>query len=1137
MKKLNNHEQKDFGNFHRSQVTVMNQRQVSSLLKQMLQGIWLLFCFVGPEWVATQDIHFEHITIDDGLSQNSINCMLQDNKGFLWFGTQDGLNRYDGIKFKIIKNDPNDINSLSSNCITALHQDSAGILWIGTFGGGLNRFDVINEKFTRFLNEHNDPNSLIDNTVNAIMTDQLDYLWIGTRNGLDQYNLLTKEFTHHLSDLNSPNGISNNDIKCFYIDNAGVLWVGTANGINRFDRSTNQFKKYLLNSDIADFIVISSICEVNKRGLYVGSNKGIFVYDNNLDDFKPFECSDPQSKLIKSVMVLHPDKNNNLWIGSGNNGLFILDLEKDKLSNYRHNPQNVNSLSNDGINAICEDLSGVFWLGTTAYGINKYYYSTKEFVHFHNNPERSYNLLGNAVFGFIEDSQGILWIGTFGGMNEYDRNNNEITHYTNDSNNEYSINSGMVFSIYEDPDEAGDFIWLGTYGGGINKFDRKNNKFIHYTHDPENENSISSNIVYRIIEDYQGILWLGTTKGLNRFDRSTGNFKSYINDPQNPNSISSDYVYYVLEDSKKRLWAATADGLNIFDRETEQFQRFMNDPNDYSSLSNNRIYSVFEDSNDTIWIATQGGGLNKYNEDSTFERFTKKDGLSNNSLYGILEDENGNLWISTNRGLSKFNVANKEFKNYFSTDGLQSNEFNTNAFFKSKSGEMFFGGINGFNSFFPANILDNQNIPPVVFTNFQLFNQNVPIGTMNNGRTLLTKSISETPEIKLNYSDRIFAFEFAALDYVAPENNEYMYLMEGIENEWIGLGNKNYISFHTLPPKKYTLRIKASNNDGVWNEEGASIKVTILPPFWKTGWFRVLIAVFIVGTAFSWYKMRVRNLERQKQRLEKQVKERTKEIQEKNEQILSSIRYGERIQNAILPLTEKIRSSLSEHFILFKPRDIVSGDFYWFNQINGKTVLAVVDCTGHGVPGAFMSMLGNAFLNEIVLEHKILNPTLILKQLHLQVRSALKQEQERTKTQDGMDVCLCVLEKNSHKHKVLFAGAKRPLYIIKEGETDLTEIKGDRKSIGGRQREEERVFTAHELSLQSGDKVYLTTDGFADQQNVGNRRYGSGRLKTFLQRISILEMQEQEKVLAQELARHQGREEQRDDITVVGVKV
>ncbi len=526
----------------------------------------------------------------------------------------------------------------------------------------------------------------------------------------------------------------------------------------------------------------------------------------------------------------------------------------------------------------------------------------KQFKHYKHKPDDPFSLSANGVLAVLEDRSGTLWIGTWdGGLNKRDRTTNKFTHYKHNPNDPNSLSDNTVSVIYED--RTG-ILWVGTWNGGLNKFDRRTEKFYHYKHDPSNPKCISDDRILSIAEDESGILWIGTYYGgLNKFEKDSERFSHFKYNPDNPNGISSTDVHILFIDRSGILWIGTKQGggLDALDLQKGKFFNYKNDPSDLNSLSDNKISSIYEDKSGTIWIGTQEGGLNKFDRvNGKFRHFKMEDGLPSDFVTGILEDDHGNLWISTTNGLSKFNPNTETFRNYDVEDGLQSNEFEElRAYCKSKTGELIFGGVNGFNIFYPDSIKDNTHIPPVYITDFQLFNKPVPIGYDSlSGRTILRKSIIECKEIELNYDDKVFSFEFAALDFQAPTKNKYAYIMEGFDKDWTYTdANRNLATYTNLDPGEYVFRVKGSNNDGIWNEEGASIKIIILPPWYQTT-LAYLIYILLIGSIIyvTWKAQikRIRNKhEYEMSRFEAQ---KLHEVDELKSQIL--YKYLSRIQDS-----------------------------------------------------------------------------------------------------------------------------------------------------------------------------------------------------------------------------------------------
>ena len=541
-------------------------------------------------------------------------------------------------------------------------------------------------------------------------------------------------------------------------------------------------------------------------------------------------------------------------------------------------------LSQSDVYCILQDSQGFIWIGTED-GLNRYDGYT--FKVYRYDPSKLHSLNQNTIMSLYEDSSGRLWIGTEDGLNMLDQKKEKFICYRSSPRDSYSLSHNFIKVILED---SKGILWIGTYGGGLNKLVPSLNEgnpptFIHYQSKASDFHSLSNNYILSIHEDKFGAIWIGTEEGFNKFDREKDQFTRYKNDPHDHHSLSNNNIMSIYEDRLGVLWIGTVDGLNRFDPGKEQFIQYHTDPDDPHSLSDDRIISMYEDQSGVFWIATSGG-LNKFDrEKETFAHYTVKDGLPNDVIYAILEDNKGNLWLSTNKGISKFNPETKTFKNYDVKDGLQSNEFNARGFYKGRDGEMFFGGINGMNSFYPEGIRDNPYIPRVVITDFQIFNMSVPVGEGPEKRFILKKPITETKEIKLSYKDRILSFEFAALHYASPEKNQYAYIMEGLEKEWNYVGNRRFVSYTNLHPGDYTLRVKGSNNDGIWNEEGVSLKITITPPFWQTLWFRIMAALAIMAMIFSVYQVRTHAIRRRAHELEQRVEERTSELNAANKEI------------------------------------------------------------------------------------------------------------------------------------------------------------------------------------------------------------------------------------------------------------
>ncbi|MES2734514.1 MAG: two-component regulator propeller domain-containing protein [Bacteroidota bacterium] len=1145
------------------------------------------------------DIKFKYLSTLNGLSQSQVTCIYQDRQGFMWFGTHDGLNRYDGYTFTVYKNNAADSTTLSDNYIRVVTEDREGNLWVGT-QNGLNRFDRKTKQFFRFPTQE-------VGMINAIMEDREGQLWVGEFTGLKRYNRKTNTFQTFAHRDDDPYSLNDNAVSVIYEDKQGKFWIGTgAGGLNEFDRKTGRFTHYTNNPADPSSISYNSVSQIreDKYGnLWVGCHTGLNLFDRKTKRFKRYmhDPANPQTLPHNTIYAMLEDSQGNFWLGTNDGGLSLMDRQKGTFTHFQKDINRPQSLGDITVVALYEDRSGNLWVGLGVGGINMY--NARNDIFHHYKQEVSPNSLShNTVRSFLEDREGYIWIGTDGGgLNRWDRKNNQFTHYRYNRLATQGINSDVIMNIYQDKQ---DNIWMGTWGGGLNKWDKATNRFTYYKNDPADSTSISGNEVRSIMEDRKGNLWIGTSfNGLSVLDRKTNRFTRYRSNPQKPGSLNHDMVLCLYQDSKGTIWVGTLGGVNRFDPTINGFIHYGPDKKKPNSLSNEVIQSFFEDHRGNLWIGTTNG-LNRFHpSDQSFSVLTEKHGLPHATIQGITEDGQGNLWVSTTLGLSKFNPKANTYKNFTSADGLQANEFLQNVQLKLRSGEILFGGINGFNIFDPKRVSNNPFIPPVYFTDFQIFNAPV---ALNKPGSPLKHTIGETQAITLSYKESVLSFEFAALNYTVSEKNQYAYQMEGYDQKWNYVGTKRTATYTNLDPGEYVLHVKATNNDGVWNEKGASIHITITPPFWQTWWFRSLVTALILGSALTFYRVRINALKAQQAKLEQQVEERTAEVvlqkeelqtqaenlleanndllerqeeilqqqeeiqtqsdilqltvedlqeskqqiqlqhetlQQVNEQVMKSLHYARTIQQAILPSQKKMAEGLAEHFVLFRPKDVVSGDFYWFSHLskeeagteNDLTFVAAVDCTGHGVAGAFMAIIGNTLLNEIINQKHILDPAQILHHLNEGVKLALEKSEEINTA--GMDVCLCCLQRGEgNQVRVQFTGAKRPLLFVRPTATTVEKLDGDRRSIGS-ELTSRFSFTTQELLLDKGTMLYLTSDGYADQNNPARDRMGSKKMLQFIKDSAHLPLTQQKLFFETMLDEYQQGAEQRDDITLMGVQI
>jgi ligand-binding sensor domain-containing protein/signal transduction histidine kinase len=819
---------------------------------------------------------FAHFQTDQGLSQSTIRAILRDHRGFMWFGTDDGLNKYDGYRFTTFKRISGDSSSLSDNYIRALFEDRERGIWVGT-NFGLNRFDRNTNRFQRYLSSPDDPASLSDSSIHAVVEDQEGYLWVGTNNGLSKLDPNREMFVRYFHDENDTSSLPHNSIRSLFVDQSGALWVGTLNGIARMRGNSEAFER-LEHPDgervAAPWTVRAFREDPSGSGVWIGTNRGLYFYERDSGSVRAVE-HEVLVRMSIRAMDISPD--GSLWIGSQNQGM--ARIVGERVFRWTPNPEDFSSISANQIRSLYEDGSGLLWVGTYSAGLNRLDLKDNRFDHYHKNNQFPAKINHNTVRTFYEDDDGNIWIGTDGGINRFDREKRAYTYYRHNPDDPKSLGHDRVYTIRADSEGT---IWIGTFGGGLSRYNPGTDDFTRLRHDPNNPQSLNHDRVRVVLEDSAGSLWVGTHRfGLNRFDGEKGTFTHYRADAANPSSLNDDLVYTLFEDRQGTLWVGTSNGLHEYDPDCDCFNRYLSDLDDPTTLTDKAVLSIYEDSSGALWVGTFGG-LNQFDRESkTFIRYTQQDGLPNDVIYGILEDESGHLWLSTNMGVSHFDPLRKEFSNYDSKDGLQSNEFLPGSYYQNAQGEMFFGGRNGFNAFYPHRVAVNPHVPEVVITDFQVISEAAHLDTNRYPQELA----ADVAPFRLSYRDRVVSFEFAALDFSAPEKNAYAYKLEGFNEDWVESKDRRFVTYTNLPAGDYVFRVKGSNDNGIWNETGASVSFTVVPPFWATTWFKALAAIFVLALAYSVYAVRITSMKRRRAELERQVSERTRELSEKKEEL------------------------------------------------------------------------------------------------------------------------------------------------------------------------------------------------------------------------------------------------------------
>ncbi len=801
------------------------------------------------------DLKFDHFNTRNGLTKNFVSCIYQDYVGLMWFGTQNGLNKFDGYDFTVYQHIPQDSSSLQSNAIRSIYEDPDKNLWIGTTKG-LHLYDRQRNSFIHIDN--------FENSVEKIYCDQQNILWISTNYGeLYTVDRATKKITPYWKpDLR---GRSVGSFSSLLEDSKGTLWYAHNGGIFIIDR----IKGTVIGSGI-DINFVTSIFEDSKNNLWISTRRdGLFLYDRSSKKYIHYVHDDKNSNSLSddAVYCINEDQNGRLWVGTEHGGLNILDAKLNVFHVYRPSASDVESISSLSIYAIFKGTNNSIWIGTYNGGVNLV--KVKKFGHFKNSGGDGSGLNHNNVLSFCEDHLKNIWVSTDGGgLNCYDYKRKKFLYYVHDPKDANTISNNFVTNVIEDRSNQ---MWVGYWDGGLDKFDRPANKFVHYRHNKENPESLVSDDVWKIFEDTNLDLWIGTTEGLDKLDRRSSKFIHYN---ESNSRLSNNSILNIFEDKDHQLWVATTNGLNLFNETNQTFETFLHQDKNPKSISDNVIQSLFQDSKGRMWVCTRNG-LNQLDKSTNeFTKYFEHDGLPSNFICSILEDEEGNLWISTQNGICVFNPDTKNFRTYSVTDDLQDNEFNQYAALKTSQGNMLFGGNNGYTLIDPDSIPKNTFAPPVILTDFKIFNKSIK----NGSNSVLKKHISETKFISLSYDQSAFSFAFAALNYNSRERNNYSYWMEGFEQDWNYVGNIRSATYTNLDPGEYVFHVKAANNDGVWNTDGVAIKITIEPPYWHTWWFRLMLFLAASGIVLAAMQWRSKTIRNRRMELEERVRNQTAEV-------------------------------------------------------------------------------------------------------------------------------------------------------------------------------------------------------------------------------------------------------------------
>jgi signal transduction histidine kinase/ligand-binding sensor domain-containing protein len=835
------------------------------------------------------ELRFAHLTTNDGLSQGYVVDILQDRRGFMWFATRDGLNRFDGYTFVVYKHDPKDPGSLSSSFLQDLMEDDHGNLWVAT-NNGVNRFDPAAERCTRYLHDPGDPGTLAGASVKSVAQDRRGYLWFGTEDsGLDRLDPKLGTFTHYRNDRD---GRFVGRITQVVEDRRGDIWFTGERGLFHVDSQSGLITHRPVTSER---LSADSVHEDEAGDLWLLATApvvGLVRYDPRAERVTsyPIAVHAPRaSGVLASTTsggslngMLAADGQNGLWVPSSE-GLAYFDRRTERFTHrFQHEDANPHSLDSNAIFSVYQDRGGVLWVGTENAGLNLLNFRQQQFPHYRSRPADPGSVSPGRVKALYQDSDGAVWVGLFPrALDRLNRKTGDITHYRPGEGDQNGIGAGTnVNSIYKDPSG---YLWIGGGGSGLVRFDERTRRFKRYRHDSRDPRSLVSNNVYTIFGDRKGQMWVGLEGGISRFDRASESFVNHPPAPDNPASLANT-VWVIYQERSGALWAGTWGGVLVrFDEEAKAFTNYVPDSRDPRRLNGGGINTILEDRAGTLWVGAFDGLYRRDRHSGAFTRYTESDGLPSSSIRCIQEDRVGRLWLSTQKGVSRFDAQRKTFRNYDVSDGLQSDEFSTGCF-QGQNGEILFGGSNGFNAFVPENVRDDPYLPPIVTTNVTISNRPVRI----RADSVLKKAIPYVDSLTLPYAANVFSFEFAALSYANAHKNRYRYRLEGFDPGWNAVDSKHRLATYTnLDPGAYVLRVQGSNSDGVWNEQGVSLPIVIEPPWWRTTWFRLGSMGLFLALLWMTHQVRLRQVQHAFDlTLEARVGERTRIARELHDTLL-----------------------------------------------------------------------------------------------------------------------------------------------------------------------------------------------------------------------------------------------------------
>jgi ligand-binding sensor domain-containing protein/serine phosphatase RsbU (regulator of sigma subunit) len=1065
----------------------------------------------------------------DGLSGNGITTIFQDSQGYIWIGTPDGLNKFDGYTFTVYRHEIDNLNSISGNHIQCITEDPEGNIWIGTIGNGLNKYDRKTNHFTTF---HSGPLSSVvipEDNILGVHFDLDSTLWVKTENYL--FNMNPRNLTVSSNVLYSGVFMYLEKYRVpIYSYSDQYIWVATKDGLSQFNKNKKLYARIPMSADTSiaanQLGPVTSIVKLKENTFLIGGIQGLYHFiqgKNGTFKSDPISIPDGRLKVIHSTVQLSDGR---IWIGT-NSGLRELEYneKENKIwfdsSSFFNQLQN--QITNDEVVCLLEDNSGLLWVGTKYNGLLKVDFKPQKFKQVSKIAHDPKELKGIDILSIYVDEDKI-WLGTAGkGLKILDRKTREVKSIVL-NNDLHQRGEDMVLSLYEDSKAQ---LWIGT-NKGIFIYNKKKGviKEFYSPNNADIESLIKHNSINTFEEDEIGNIWIGTQLGLYRYDGQE--IKGYFAEPDNPHSIASNEINALFFDSDSILWIGTTEGINYTLAGDELIQEF-----GISLLDESYILSICEDNLKRVWFGSRSGITYFDKKTNNFGYYSQIDGLANDEVNGIVCDLNNGVWLSTNKGVSLITVDDN-ILNYDMSDGLPGYAHNRGAAAITSSGEIYFGGVKGPVAIYPDSILLNNNKPNVIITSveFQYKGNKVE------------KIWPEDGKISLKYRrNSILKLSFAVMEFTEPSKNMFQVFIDGFDDDWRPVTHENEINISNLPPGDYTLFLKGANNDRVWSDSMIKLLIEVEPPLWMSRYayaFYLIAFIFLIQSIINY---RIRHYKKAYKVLQenatdkKKIEAQKEQLFKINQNLTDSIFYAKRIQESILPSEKRIRQVFPESFVYFRSKDLVSGDFYWLHESGDKIFIATVDCTGHGVPGAFMSIIGYNMLKGIITGEKESCPAKILDQLSKDVISTFKKEagnkdEDDLSVNDTMDIALCVIDKK--EKKLTFAGAFNPLYLVRNNEVLI--YKGDRFAIGY-QSDENIHFSKHEIKLEKEDIIYIFSDGYADQfGGLEGKKFKYRRFRHLLLNIHKLSADEQKAILHQKLEDWMNDYDQVDDIIIMGMR-